>query len=563
MHSALWQLLWLDFRGSLRGLFNLRKNWRQVILLILMLVFVGFFIVARMLNPSDEGAGRFGPAMPFWALLYLLATWLTASADRGLVMRPAEIHFIVGGPFQDRDVITLNLFRLAFRAFISATVLSLLAMAYVDSYLSALVGMWMLIALSLLVGMIASLSARRTHGAFIRRLRRVFNVLAIAALLMLVAQSMQAINASGESPKISTVAAAAMNTQVGGIILPPLAWMFAPLSSTSFAPDTLQLLPARAAVFAVLVGLVYLMGGRYLEASTRRTDVSVAKRQNAMRSGVAGVPGKRSWTAGIRLPTFGRIGGVGSVAWMQMLHSIRVLPRFLVFTFTIVGVVLVVPLMVDSARLAGWGVVGWMTGLTLYADFLLLLQLPVGFLGPVAQRELLKSLPIPSWRLVFGLLAGPVIPLGLIHVIVTVLFLFITKDRTLVLLTSIALIPAACVLIANINLLGSWNIIRPRALQQRDALAAGRAMASVWVFFAMLTPAILFGGLFAAIAGGAFGVLLADSQFTWAYGFVYLFGASLGVGISNVVYVYLLARSFRNWQPSSAEGGKEETEFDR
>ena len=31
-------------------------------------------------------------------------------------MRPAEIHFIVAGPFPQRDIITLNLVRLAYRA---------------------------------------------------------------------------------------------------------------------------------------------------------------------------------------------------------------------------------------------------------------------------------------------------------------------------------------------------------------------------------------------------------------------------------------------------------------
>jgi hypothetical protein len=35
-------------------------------------------------------------------------------------MRPAEIHFVAGGPFPDHDVITLNLIRVAFRALISA-----------------------------------------------------------------------------------------------------------------------------------------------------------------------------------------------------------------------------------------------------------------------------------------------------------------------------------------------------------------------------------------------------------------------------------------------------------
>lgn len=557
MHFALWQLLSFDFRGGLRGLLSIRRNWRQLFLLLLMLGFVAFFLIARATSGSAVSsgvAGRFGPAMPFWSLLYLLATWLTASADRGLVMRPAEIHFLVGGPFPDRDVVTFNLIRLAFRALVSSLVLSLLAMAYVASYPSALVGMWLLISVSLLVGMIASLAARRAQAAWLKHVRRIFTVAAIATLLVLISQSMEAVRAKGETPQIPAIAAAALETSIGKVILPPLAWMFAPLGAESFVSETLMMLPSRIGVLLGLIGLIYVLSGRYLEASTRRTDLSIAKRQSALRSGVSGVPGKRGWASRLSVPLIGRFGGVGTVAWMQMQHALRVLPRFLVFTVAIVGVVLVLPMTVDRQRLEGVGTVAWMIGLTLYADFLLLLQLPVGFLGPVAQRESFKSLPIPVWRVVLGMLAGPVIPLAIVHCVVLALFLYLVPGSSgVVLATFFALIPGALVLIANINLLGSWNIIRPRALQQRDALAAGRAMASVWVFFAMLTPAAASAGVGAGVFGWVFGGTMIG----------YLLGGAIGAAASSLVYIALLTRSFARWQPTAAEAGKEETELDR
>jgi len=195
-----------------------------------------------------------------------------------------------------------------------------------------------------------------------------------------------------------------------------------------------------------------------------------------------------------------------------------------------------------------------MAGLTFYADFLLLLQLPVGFLGPVSQRELLKSLPIPAWRVALGQLAGPILPVGALHLLVTGLFLYLSpSSRVEILQTSLALLPIALVLVANINLLGSWNIIRPRALQQRDALAAGRAMASVWIFMAMLTPAVVLASLF---AWGA--TLLWGENLTSL-----LVGVSLGTLLSSTGYIALLARSFSRWQPTAGEGGMEEVELDR
>ncbi len=265
----------------------------------------GLFIASQVISGASGGVsgsgagGRFGDAMPFWAALYLIATWLTASADRGLVMRPAEIHFLVAGPFPNRDIITLNLIRLAYRAAISSIVLALLGMAFMRSFPSALVGLWLLIAVSLLVGMVVSLSARRSHRIAIHRLRRVGNVIALALLLIIVAQAMQLIRASGEAVTAPMIAAAAMQTQIGQYILPPLAWMFAPLSSAEFWPSTILMLPTRFAVIGLLVGIIYMLGGDYLEASTARTDLSIARRQNSLRSGTTISSG---WTRKLTLP---------------------------------------------------------------------------------------------------------------------------------------------------------------------------------------------------------------------------------------------------------------------
>ncbi len=556
MHAALWKLLWFDLCGSFRGLLQVRRSWRKLLLLLLMLAFMGLFILSQAIGNSGgeitaSGAGgRFGDAMPFWAALYLIATWLTSSADRGLVMRPAEIHFIVAGPFPSRDIITLNLIRLAYRAAISSVVLALLGMAFMRSFPSALMGLWLLIAVSLLVGMVVSLSARRAHGVAIHRLRRMGTVVALAMLITMIMQSMELIRSHDGMVTVPKIAAAALETPVGQYVLPPLKWMFAPLSNDAFWPSTVLMLPGRFLVIAVLVGLIYLLGGDYLEASTTRTDLSVERRQSSLRSGVSGRSG---WTRRLTLPQFGRWFGIGPIARMQMLHSLRILPRFMVFTVAIVSVVIVIPMTVDRQQLQGWSGVLWMFGLNAYADFLLLLQLPVGFLGPPAQRAMLKSLPIPNWAIVLGQLAGPFIPLALIHMLVLALFLFLLPgSASEVIQTALALIPVAWVLTANINLLGAWNIIKPRALQQRDALAAGRAMLSVWIFFMMLIPAMVGGIIGAAVAIKLRGATLTS----------YLGGASLGVMLTSLLYVWLLTYTFGRSQPSAADLGAEEKEHD-
>ena len=554
MHKALWQLLWFDVCAAVRGLSKFQRSWRQLALLLMLLLFVGLLMSARGWSDQDLASQRFGAAMPFWGLLYLLATWLTAAADRGLVMRPAEIPFVVGGPFANRDVITLNLVRLLWRAWISGGVLAMIAVAYVPSFWSAVTGMWLLICVSLLLGMIASLAARRAHRGVIAWARRVFTGVVVLAVVGLVAQSVQVVQLAGGEPQIAVIAAAAGETWLGRRLLPPVDWMFAPLAATDFVRQTLPMLPLRLAVIGGLVTLVYALGGGFGETSLGRTEASLARRMAALRSGVAGGVVGSGWTRQLSLPSLPRLGGIGSVAWMQMLHSLRILPRYVAFTTAIVGVVLVMPLMIDARRLEGTAVVGWMLGLTAYADFLLLLQLPVGFLGPVAQRELLKSLPLPAWRIAVGQLAGPLLPLAVVHVLLTGLFWWLTPaSRSYVWQTTLVLIPAAVVMVANMNLLGAWNIIRPRALQQRDALAAGRALASVWIFMAMLIPAALAAGIGAGLAGAVLGDHLCGR----------LVGVALGLAGSSLWYIALLARWFARWQPTVAEGGQEEIEYDR
>lgn len=557
MHKALWLLLWLDVRSGARGLFRGKRSWRKIGLVLLLLLFVGLIAASQIASVSLSQSGgeaiqslRFGAAMPFWALLYLLATWLTAAADRGLVMRPAEIHFLVAGPFTTREVLTLNLVRLGYRALISALFLTIVGWAYMPNFWAGLVGIWLVLCVSLLVGMIASLAARNALPQLVRAARWGISAAAIAVLAVMVSQAVRILNAEGGEFAFSRVAAAAGQTPLGRIVLPPVQWMFAPLQERTFWPVVPIQLLVRLPVIAALVLVVFALGGAFGEAATERTDRALARRQASLRSGTS-VNG--SWFRRLAIPELGRWGGVGSVAWMEMTQALRLLPRFILYTGAIVTVILVLPLVVSGDRLEGLAGLGWLAGLTGYADFLMLLQLPVGFLGPQSQRVTLKLLPLPTWRIVFGALAGPMLPLLLTHLLTAALFGYLLHDQRLnVLWVSLAMVPVAFVLTATINLLGLWNIIKPRALQQRDALAAGRAMLSVWLFTFMLVPTIVLAGLGGSISVAIFGGSLMG----------YLGGATLGVCLSGAGLVVALAYFFDRWQPVGVTE-EEEQELNR
>ncbi len=561
MHRALWLLLWLDLKSSVRGVFRGRQSWRKIGLLVMLILFVvmiaGSQYASVVLSQNDDSIGtlnmqkmRFGAAMPFWTLIYLLATWLMGSADRGLVMRPAEIQFLVAGPFTTREILTLNLVRLAYRAFISSLILATVAWAYMPNFFAGMVGIWMVLAVSLLVGMAASLAARHALPAFVRGGRVVLSIVAVAVLVTIVSQSVKRLTSLEERLDFSKIAAMAPETPMGSYVLPPFRWMFAPLQQTEFWPLVPWQVIERTPVFMLLVLLVFALGGAFGEAATERTDRALARRQAALRSGIT-----NHSTLGRRLsiPQFGRWAGVGSVAWMEMMQALRLLPRFMLYTASIVTIILIVPLMISGERMDGVAGLNWLAGLTSYADFLMLLQFPVAFLGPVSHRLILKSLPLPAWRVVLGALAGPMFPLMVTHLLITTLFVFKLRDQLgNVLLVSLALIPAAFVLTATVNLLGLWNIIKPRALQQRDALAAGRAMLSVWLFTFMLVPPTVLTILGALAVSSVAGHSLTT----------YVLGGMAGLLLSSWALVGLLAYFFERWYPASGSV-EEEQEFDR
>jgi len=558
MHRALWLLLWLDFCAGLRATFRGKRLWARLGLWLLVFLFVGLIAASQVASvqlsaTADENLSgtRFGAGMPFWVLLYLLATWLTAAADRGLIMRPAEIHFLVSGPFTTWEILTLNLVRLAYRAAISAGVLALVGWAYMPNIASGVIGIWLVLCVSLLVGMIASLAARNALPQAVHALRWVFSGLAVAIVVALIAQAVQSLNASDTPLSFGRLAVAAAQTPVGQWLLPPVRWMFAPLQQTDFWPVVPQQVLERLPVLAVLVLAVYALGGAFGEAATERTDKAIARRQASLRSGTS-VSGR--WLRNLSIPSLGRWGGIGSIAWIEMTQSLRLLPRFILYTATIVTIIVVLPLIIKGERMQGIVGLGWFAGLTAYADFLMLLQLPIGFLGPATNRLTLKQLPLPTWRVVVGTLAGPLLPLAITHLCTSGLFAYLQADQLpRVMLVSVSLVPVAFVLAATINLLGLWNIIKPRALQQRDALAAGRAMLSVWLFGLMLIPAMMLAGAGAWLAHRLWG-----PQF-----FGIVVGAATGLSLWGLALVVILAATFERWQPSAGMAGEEEHELNR
>jgi hypothetical protein len=246
----------------------------------------------------------------------------------------------------------------------------------------------------------------------------------VGLIFIQVAESIQMLRQRGVPIQISQIAATAPQTSVGRYVLPPIEWMFRPMASNDFLKESLPLLPTRIPVVVLLIAAVYFLGSDFSEASAMRTDQAMARRASALRSGSVSGTSRIARRLTLPVPKW-RLGGVAAIGWWQTLNLLRILPRYFAFTAVVMGLLIIVPAMVNRQSLSGTNGVAWLSGLSLYGDFLLLLQLPVGFMGPPAQREMLKALPVANWRIVVGQLIGPLVPVIAIHSVTTLLFAFV------------------------------------------------------------------------------------------------------------------------------------------
>ncbi len=186
-------------RSGLRSLVRGKRWFRKLGMVVMLLCFIGFLAFGQYANVQMAKAAYPEQAMMRW-LLSEFTIWrghallgfdlssrhlVNGGRRRGLVMRPAEIHFLVSGPFSTRDILTLNLVRLGYRSLFSALVLSAVAFAYMPNVLAGFVGIWMVLCVSLLVGMIASLAARSALPAVVRKGRLLLSVLALSMLVII------------------------------------------------------------------------------------------------------------------------------------------------------------------------------------------------------------------------------------------------------------------------------------------------------------------------------------------------------------------------------------------
>jgi hypothetical protein len=421
MHPALWLLLWLRVRGWWRRLFRNAGTVRGAFLLVVGVLFFSCIFLNPLLvyffaTPEEQagyiaGMRRFGP---LGLLAYCVVTLLFSTGERAITFTPAEIDFLFPGPFSRRQLLGYKIAVTFLTCLLTGLFFALYLLAhgawFVAAYAGAVLACFFLMLFAMVVGLVANTLGARAHT----RARQLVLFL-LAALLLLAALHAGSDLLAANPEEVLKRVEQAPALQV---VLEPLRWFIETITARHLWPDFAGYLALSAALDLALVGLVFVLDVQYLEASAAASAKIYAQLQRVRSGGAfAAMRGSRR-TAERSLPALPWWGGVGPLAWRQLLTAVRSLRGLLLF-LGIFAVALVVPLVLGfHGDKPETGMLGQTLGSALLAVSLLTLpaMITFDFRGDVDRMDVLKALPVTAWRLVLGQLAVPVLLLTLIQV---------------------------------------------------------------------------------------------------------------------------------------------------
>lgn len=463
----------------------------------------------------------------------LLLSLVGKPADRTLVFTRGEVDLLFPAPFTRSQLL---------RYAMAKWFLPLMAVALFFSVVTkSLANWWLAVFLGILL-LLWFLNLFAVCAAFIQlrmgqdRFRVLRNGLYVAAILAAgvgawwVARAMQA---SGEF----TWTALLESPVARALALPglPFAQAIGAADIASFAPWGLLALAINGGLFIAALGL----NANWLEQGAESSARLAAKLEQARKTGGMG-PGKAKFAA-LQLPMPARAGGIGPLAWRQLVTGTRRSAGGLWLVLILVAGALVPVLFVGQGEDGVWKALRPLLLMAVgYISLFLPQMLQIDFRGDLDRLDLLKSLPVSAWTVA----VAQVLPCALV---VTVL----QTALGLMMLGAFGLLPPALplwilVLLAfNIMSVGLENVaflLWPHRFRQ----GTGMGMASPQVVLQMLRVLVLMvlAGLAAGAALAAALLLDGPTRF-WAAA-----GAALVVLLAEAAAVlWVVAVQFRRLDP--------------
>lgn len=518
MDRALWLLLFLRLRGTLRR--RLRSLWTPQGLLLMLAgaAFVGYGLLllsqgSPLAGAYRETAGAFSvtkaTARSLFAPLLALSCLLTAAMTPGLAIdfSRAETDFLFSGPFSRAGLLLYKFVGYATGAFVSALFISLVTHGEWLSWSAAFLGTFLtLVFLQLLsasMGLLGQTLAAPVH----RRLRWGFMGLGLLAGAGL---AWQALLVDAGADVLATLRAA-RNSAAGRVVFAP----FEVYASVLFAESA----PGLAVWTVLAAGLdaLLLAGLIRLDAAYRET-VEAAGRPvpRSFRWWHQGrLPIEAAPAADIRIPLLPRWGGAGPLAWRQLTTAARSCRRTLFFLHlaaAFAGPALIVAVQNGLSASTAAAVV------IVIGAIILPRVLLFDFRGDLERLDYLKSLPFRPAAVVLGQAMTPALLSTSVHAVLLGGAFLAAPDDQYRWVLGVALpmiVPLGFFQYAVENLIFLWFPWRVVPMGRMDFEFFGRMLVEAGAKLAALLGCCLAAGLLATVvyvaAGGSLGLALASA----------------------------------------------------
>jgi hypothetical protein len=531
VNHGLWVLMRLRVWGWLRRLGRSLGSVRGVLLIVFgSLVFFPYVIVWLVggVKPGQhtEEVRRYGALV----LAAYCVLELMVSSTGGITFNTAEVNLLFPAPLSRRQLLAYKVMGTFGTSLLSTVLLALFLGQYALTFAGAVVGLLLATLFVQLVPItLALLASSLGARAYDRRRKAVLALLAVLAAVAVVT----GLRGRGSRELVEALE----QSEVAQVALAPFRWFVNAFTAERLWPDLAQWAALGLLVNACLLAVVFALDAHYLETSAAASERAYERLQR-LRSGGPGLAGAPASGWGrLRIPALPVWGGVGPVAWRQLVTAARS-PRSLLVSLLLTAM-LIYPTLGGGAP-EGPDTSSFMPLVFVFMLALFIPQLlPFDFRADIDRMDILKTLPLPAWRLVVGQLLVPVLLVSALQgLLIVILAAAGGRSDPLLLLGGAAfLLPMNFLLFGIDNLLFLLFPTRHIQAGPGDLQALGRQMV-VW-----LVKLVVLGLIgFVAFLFGMFAYLLAG-QNLWAGAVVFwltLWGALVGL-------VPLLALAFRHF----------------
>ena len=484
---------------------------------LLVIVTVGAILLwilpSALREAADSGdlvlVRRYGP---FVLLGIGLLNILFAANERVIAFSPAEVNFLFPGPLTRRQLLLYKILIACGASLFTGLLMAFLMRRQISSFLTGLVGMTLAVMFLQLLTMMVTLMGSTLGAAAMQRRRRV-TLLVVAAVLVVAMVQTGFTQLQGD---MLDIARQLERAPIVRILIVPFQVFVEAFTAEYYWPDLARWAGIGLAINVVVVALILLLDAQYLESAASASEKLYAKLERLRQGGTAAltVPSGKPRLSMFRMP---RWGGVGPLAWRQLTTAMRSL-RALLSVAIIFAIAVMPALFQDSTRTTDGGMAiaigGALAGLTLFIQPLL----PFDFRGDLDRIELLKSFPVPAWRLTIGQLIAPVLVVTLFQVLILGLVQVIWQQWEVVFVViAIFVVPVNFLVFGLENLLFLTFPTRLVATTPGDLHLFGRNILLWFAKILCLGVAALVPGLAAALAyplsGGNVAVTLAAAWF--------------------------------------------------